>query len=143
MRGTASIRHGLRWASFPREMRPARSRTLRCFEIAGWLIAKGAASSKTEASPLARRLRIARRVGSASAAKVALSRSGDCVPKLIGSITDRSVSYTHLVERLEHAEMSALVARLMRCKNPMHCPHGRPTMVRIEPDAVARMFKRT
>ena len=46
-------------------------------------------------------------------------------------------------ERLEHAEMSALVARLMRCDNPMHCPHGRPTMVRIESDAVARMFKRT
>ncbi len=46
-------------------------------------------------------------------------------------------------ERLEHAEMSALVARLMRCENPMHCPHGRPTLVRIEADAVARMFKRT
>ena len=52
-------------------------------------------------------------------------------------------SVTRAGERLEHAEMSALVARLMRCKNPMHCPHGRPTMVRIEPDAVARMFKRT
>jgi DNA mismatch repair protein MutL len=46
-------------------------------------------------------------------------------------------------ERLDRAEMSALVARLMRCANPMHCPHGRPTMVRIEPEAVARMFKRT
>jgi DNA mismatch repair protein MutL len=46
-------------------------------------------------------------------------------------------------ERLERDEMSALIARLMRCENPMHCPHGRPTMVRIEADAVARMFKRT
>lgn len=46
-------------------------------------------------------------------------------------------------ERLEHAEMTALLARLVRCKNPMHCPHGRPTIVRIEADAVARMFKRT
>jgi DNA mismatch repair protein MutL len=44
---------------------------------------------------------------------------------------------------LEHAEMSALLARLVRCENPMHCPHGRPTIVRIEPEAVARMFKRT
>jgi DNA mismatch repair protein MutL len=44
---------------------------------------------------------------------------------------------------LEAAEMSALLERLVRCENPMHCPHGRPTMVRIEPDAVARMFKRT
>ncbi|MBD5633620.1 MAG: hypothetical protein IAI49_03985 [Candidatus Eremiobacteraeota bacterium] len=46
-------------------------------------------------------------------------------------------------ERLERAEMTALVARLIRCKNPMHCPHGRPTIVRIEADAIARMFKRT
>jgi DNA mismatch repair protein MutL len=46
-------------------------------------------------------------------------------------------------ERLEHAEMTALLARLVRCENPMHCPHGRPTIVRIEADAIARMFKRT
>ncbi len=46
-------------------------------------------------------------------------------------------------DRLERAEMSALVARLVRCINPMHCPHGRPTIVRIEPDAIARLFKRT
>ncbi len=44
---------------------------------------------------------------------------------------------------LEHAEMSALLARLVRCENPMHCPHGRPTVVRFEPDAIARLFKRT
>jgi DNA mismatch repair protein MutL len=46
-------------------------------------------------------------------------------------------------ESLERAEMEALLARLVRCENPMHCPHGRPTIVRIEPDAVARMFKRS
>jgi len=45
-------------------------------------------------------------------------------------------------ETLELAEMSALLERLVRCENPMHCPHGRPTIVRIEPDDVARMFKR-
>jgi DNA mismatch repair protein MutL len=39
--------------------------------------------------------------------------------------------------------MDALLARLIRCENPMHCPHGRPTIVRIEADAIARMFKRT
>ena len=43
---------------------------------------------------------------------------------------------------LEPSEMAALLDRLVRCENPMHCPHGRPTMVRIEPDAVAKMFKR-
>jgi hypothetical protein len=42
--------------------------------IAGWDIAKGRASSLTEASPARRRVRMARRVGSASAAKVAFKR---------------------------------------------------------------------
>jgi len=45
-------------------------------------------------------------------------------------------------DALEHAEMTALLARLVRCENPMHCPHGRPTIVRIEAEAIARMFKR-
>jgi DNA mismatch repair ATPase MutL len=31
---------------------------------------------------------------------------------------------------------------LQRCANPMHCPHGRPTVVRLEPEAIARLFKR-
>jgi hypothetical protein len=44
-------------------------------EIAGWLIANGAASSVTVASPDASRARIARRVGSASAANVESSSS--------------------------------------------------------------------
>jgi DNA mismatch repair protein MutL len=46
-------------------------------------------------------------------------------------------------DALEPAEMSALIERLVRCENPMHCPHGRPTIVRIEPEAIARMFKRS
>jgi len=46
-------------------------------------------------------------------------------------------------DSLEPSEMSALLARLQRCENPMHCPHGRPTIVRIEPEAIARMFKRS
>lgn len=45
-------------------------------------------------------------------------------------------------ETLEPAEMATLVARLRSCENPMHCPHGRPTIVRLEADAVARLFKR-
>jgi len=46
-------------------------------------------------------------------------------------------------EALERGEMEALLARLVLCENPMHCPHGRPTIVRLEPDALARMFKRS
>ncbi|HEY0798905.1 MAG TPA: DNA mismatch repair endonuclease MutL [Candidatus Baltobacteraceae bacterium] len=45
-------------------------------------------------------------------------------------------------ERLELDEMAALLAQLERCENPMHCPHGRPTVVRIEPIEIARLFKR-
>jgi DNA mismatch repair protein MutL len=43
---------------------------------------------------------------------------------------------------LEFEEMAALIAGLERCRNPMHCPHGRPTIVRIEPHELARFFKR-
>ena len=57
------------------QVRPARkarlSRMARQEEIAGWLIANGWASSITVASPSASRARMALRVGSASAAKVA------------------------------------------------------------------------
>src|SRR5687768_11728295 len=60
-------------------MRPARSSTLRCFEMAGWLISNGLASSVTVASPVASRARIARRVGSARAAKVRSRRSEACI----------------------------------------------------------------
>ena len=59
----------------PREIRPLRSRTLRCLEIPGSDMSNGAASSPTVASPLAKRLKMARRVGSANAAKAESSRS--------------------------------------------------------------------
>ena len=51
-------------------------------------------------------------------------------------------SVTVAGERLESQEMTALVDRLQVCANPMHCPHGRPTMVRLQPDDIAKMFKR-
>ena len=55
------------------EMSPHRSSTLRCFEIVGSERSNGAPSSLTVASPAAKRVRIERRVGSASAANVASS----------------------------------------------------------------------
>jgi DNA mismatch repair protein MutL len=51
-------------------------------------------------------------------------------------------SVTVAGERLEPAEMTTLIDRLQQCTNPMHCPHGRPTMVRLGAHDVARMFKR-
>lgn len=51
-------------------------------------------------------------------------------------------SVTIAGEQLAHEEMTALLERLEACSNPMHCPHGRPTMVRLGPEEIARMFKR-
>jgi DNA mismatch repair protein MutL len=51
-------------------------------------------------------------------------------------------SVTVAGERLDPDEMTTLVDRLQQCVNPMHCPHGRPTMVRLTADEIARMFKR-
>jgi DNA mismatch repair protein MutL len=51
-------------------------------------------------------------------------------------------SVTVAGERLETEEMTTMVERLQICANPMHCPHGRPTMVRLAPDDLAKMFKR-
>src|ERR1700727_169424 len=54
-----------------RTISPASSSTFRCWEIAGCVISNGSANSLTVASPLARRERIARRVGAAKAEKAA------------------------------------------------------------------------
>jgi DNA mismatch repair protein MutL len=51
-------------------------------------------------------------------------------------------SVTRAGERLDFAEMTTLVERLQHCENPMHCPHGRPTIVRMDSEAIARLFKR-
>jgi len=46
-------------------------------------------------------------------------------------------------EKLQYEEMVSLIQRLQRCHNPMHCPHGRPTIVRLGPQEIARLFKRS
>jgi DNA mismatch repair protein MutL len=67
-------------------------------------------------------------------------RGLDADQRVWASLACHSVVRAH--ERLEYPEMTALVERLQRCENPMHCPHGRPTVVRLEPDQIARLFKR-
>jgi DNA mismatch repair protein MutL len=49
---------------------------------------------------------------------------------------------TRAGERLDFSEMTSLVERLQQCENPMHCPHGRPTIVRMDSEAIQRLFKR-
>jgi DNA mismatch repair protein MutL len=76
-----------------------------------------------------------------------LADAGDEIPGLSPQERIWATLACHSVvragDRLELAEMSALIARLEHCENPMHCPHGRPTVVRIGASDVARMFKRT
>src|SRR5207302_8878781 len=72
---SASSLQGRHWAFRLCRTSPARCSTFRCLEMPGRLRTNGLASSVTEASPWARRARIARRVGSARAANVTLNRS--------------------------------------------------------------------
>lgn len=62
---------------FSRESNPARSSMRRCLEIAGSDMSNGFANCVTDDSPSASCSRIARRVGSASAEKVAFKRAGE------------------------------------------------------------------
>ncbi|MDQ7823242.1 MAG: DNA mismatch repair endonuclease MutL [Candidatus Eremiobacteraeota bacterium] len=45
-------------------------------------------------------------------------------------------------DRLTPEEMSALEKNLMETCDPFHCPHGRPTMIRLERDDLEKLFKR-
>ena len=67
-------------------------------------------------------------------------RGLDADQRVWASLACHSVVRAH--EMLEYPEMTALVERLQRCENPMHCPHGRPTIVRLEPERIAALFKR-
>ena len=60
-------------------MRPAFSRTRKCFEIAGNDIACGLARCVTQRPPCARWARIRRRVGSANAANVRFNIIDECL----------------------------------------------------------------
>lgn len=68
------------------------------------------------------------------------AKARDIRERLWASLACHSV--TTAGERLEFSEMTTLVERLQLCENPMHCPHGRPTIVRLDWDAIGRLFKR-
>src|SRR5687767_7339571 len=68
-------------------MSPARCRTLRCFDTAGRLILNGLARSDTDASPEARRERIARLVGSARAPNARFNRSDEIIRSPVAYLT--------------------------------------------------------
>ena len=43
---------------------------------------------------------------------------------------------------LSYEEAQALIAELFSLEDPYHCPHGRPTMIRLSRSEVERKFKR-
>ena len=45
-------------------------------------------------------------------------------------------------ERLDLTQMQAIVDQLLACEQPYSCPHGRPTMVRLELAELERLFGR-
>ena len=44
--------------------------------------------------------------------------------------------------RLSVAEASALIDQLLSLENPYHCPHGRPTIIKISKYELEKKFKR-
>jgi DNA mismatch repair protein MutL len=46
-------------------------------------------------------------------------------------------------QKMRRQEARVLLRDLFSCSDPAHCPHGRPTFVRIEQNEIERRFKRT
>jgi DNA mismatch repair protein MutL len=46
-------------------------------------------------------------------------------------------------QTLSYEEMQGLIQQLERCESPRTCPHGRPTMLHLSGDDLARQFGRT
>jgi DNA mismatch repair protein MutL len=45
-------------------------------------------------------------------------------------------------DKLSHLEMEKLINELYATTNPLTCPHGRPVMVKITPEELAKRFMR-
>lgn len=46
-------------------------------------------------------------------------------------------------EKLERTQADALMQNLKKCKDGMHCPHGRPTIITLETTEITKKFGRT
>ncbi|HKW44622.1 MAG TPA: DNA mismatch repair endonuclease MutL [Candidatus Eremiobacteraceae bacterium] len=60
--------------------------------------------------------------------------------RVLATVACHSVVRAH--EPLALQEQAALVERLRACDDPHTCPHGRPTMFRLDAPTLARAFKR-
>ncbi|MBC5824982.1 MAG: DNA mismatch repair endonuclease MutL [Candidatus Eremiobacteraeota bacterium] len=60
--------------------------------------------------------------------------------RVLATVACHSVVRAH--QTLTSQEQSALYERLLHCRDPHTCPHGRPTIVRLDAAALAKTFKR-
>jgi DNA mismatch repair protein MutL len=60
--------------------------------------------------------------------------------KILASIACHSVVRAH--EQLSTQEQRTLYERLRNCREPLTCPHGRPTMLRFDASSLAKAFRR-
>lgn len=51
----------------------------------------------------------------------------------------RSIKANHYIDE---REVNALLAKLVRCRDPYRCPHGRPVIIHISYQEIEQMFKR-
>lgn len=61
--------------------------------------------------------------------------------RILASVACHSVVRAH--EPLSPQEQLTLYERLRACREPQTCPHGRPTMLRLDPVSLAKAFHRT
>ena len=60
------------------------------------------------------------------------------------SIASRACKMSLKANRLlTREEQLRLLKNLAKCRNPLNCPHGRPTIVKVSKYALEKMFKRT
>ena len=46
-------------------------------------------------------------------------------------------------EKLEKTQALALLENMKKCKDALHCPHGRPTLITLEMKEITRKFGRS
>jgi DNA mismatch repair protein MutL len=76
----------------------------------------------------------------ASASSTSQASLGEARRRLLATVACHSVVRAH--EPLSLQEQVTLYDRLRHCRDPQTCPHGRPTMLRLDALELAKAFKR-